>query len=178
MTTPVLDLREVIRFRVDGKARPQGSKTLNRGGGSFREACDDLPAWRAAVSYRARLAMAGRTIIEPGTAIHLSAKFFGHHQKSHYSQSKGGGLRPSAPAFRATGYDLDKLVRAIGDAMSGIVYADDRQIAMTVSGKLWSLGPDRVEIVVSVIDPNLAAQPDAPRIRVECPDLFAQEATP
>lgn len=176
MIDPVVALREVVSFRVDGKARPQGSKTMNAGGRGFREACDDLPAWRASVSYRARQAMAGRPIIEPGQAVHLRVAFLGHYSKQHYSTKQGGGLRPSAPLYRATGYDLDKLVRAIGDAMSGIVYADDRQIAMCVSGKLWSLGPDRCVVVVSVIEPNLASAPLAPAIRVDTPDLFAQEA--
>ena len=52
-------------------------------------------------------------------------------------------LKPSAPRAKATAPDLDKLCRAIGDALtqSGVL-RDDALIAEWVARKQWARKPD------------------------------------
>ena len=49
--------------------------------------------------------------------------------------------------------DADNLAKAITDAMNGIVYADDAQIAELVCKKLYGAEP-RVMVTVNVTDEN------------------------
>jgi len=98
--------------------------------------------WEGAVTTAARKAHGG----EPwpkGIAVHLSVVFFFTRPKSHHPTKAGKPdstrLKPSAPAHptsRASG-DLDKLVRAIGDALSDIVYVDDAQIVSIEAEKVY-----------------------------------------
>lgn len=61
--------------------------------------------------------------------------------------------------------DLDKLVRAIGDGLAGVVFVDDKQIVDLHARKVYTSGarPPSAFIVVEAAD-----LPD-----VETPDLFA-----
>ena len=62
-----------------------------------------------------------------GNAILLSVTFVFARPKSHFRAN--GELKPTAPRH-CTGRigDVSKLVRAVEDAMTGIVYNDDAQI--------------------------------------------------
>jgi len=44
--------------------------------------------------------------------------------------------------------DLDKLQRAIGDSLSGVVIADDKQIAVWQAHKYFTADAERVEIEI------------------------------
>lgn len=61
----------------------------------------------------------------------------------------------SAPKRRRTWPDkkpdLDKLIRAVGDALTGIVYTDDARIVTITASKDYSVTP-RVEIAVYPVD--------------------------
>jgi Holliday junction resolvase RusA-like endonuclease len=45
-------------------------------------------------------------------------------------------------------YDLDKLVRAIGDALEGVCYENDCQIIRTLSEKVWADTRPYVEVAI------------------------------
>ena len=49
------------------------------------------------------------------------------------------GLKPSAPAHNTSGRhgDLSKLVRSTEDALTGVVYDDDRQIVTLAASKRY-----------------------------------------
>jgi len=47
-------------------------------------------------------------------------------------------MRPKKSSLTSPRPDLDKLVRAVGDALSGIAYRDDRQICDIRASKRWS----------------------------------------
>jgi crossover junction endodeoxyribonuclease RusA len=125
-----LGLGDVVAFVVDGTPAPQGSKTVGRssGGASFvREDNPDTEPWRNAVATRARAAMAGRPPL-PGP-LELDVAFMFGRPKSHYRTGRNAGrLKPSAPIYCDKRPDLDKLLRAIGDAITGIVVVDDAAI--------------------------------------------------
>ena len=58
--------------------------------------------------------------------------------QSHYRSGRHADeLRPSAPRYHTGPPDLDKLQRAIGDALTATVIRDDRQIAVWQTQKLY-----------------------------------------
>ena len=53
------------------------------------------------------------------------------------------------PTTRGTG-DIDKLTRAILDAMTGVVYVDDVQVVQTTELKVWQQDGEQPEVRVKV----------------------------
>jgi len=72
--------------------------------------------------------------------------------KSHYlpanSKRKERELREDAPAYVIGKPDLDKLIRAVGDALTGYAYKDDAQVVQVVAHKRWGEAA-RTHITVS-----------------------------
>ena len=124
----------MIEFTVPGLAAPQGSKRavrLRNGRTVLLESSARVRPYRAVFALAARQAWT-----EPPAmgvvAVELLFRFL--RPKSHYTST--GALRLSAP--RAPGRpDLDKLCRAALDAMTGVVYADDSQVAILSACKEW-----------------------------------------
>ena len=71
-------------------------------------------------------------------AFAVSCEFRFMRPKSHYSTKGNGKLRPSAPRYKTTKSDTDKLIRSIGDSIqqSGLV-RDDSQIIKWVASKRY-----------------------------------------
>lgn len=119
----------MISFKVEGIPRPQGSKR-HVGGGRMIESSKHVAAWREWVRMRAAEAMAGRA---PFTGpVSVEAVFWFVRPKSHF---KGTSVRESAPLLPASRPDVDKLLRASLDAMTGIVFVDDSQVCMLLGCK-------------------------------------------
>lgn len=61
--------------------------------------------------------------------------------KNHYlpanSRRKERELREDAPTYVTGKPDLDKLIRAVGDALTGYAYKDDAQVVQVVAHKRW-----------------------------------------
>jgi Holliday junction resolvase RusA-like endonuclease len=121
---------------VAGDPVPQGSMVRSRWG--VRSAnSSQLRPWRDLVAWHARQATAGRMILGP---CELDVSFLFRRPKGHYrSGSRAGELRDSAPGHKSTAPDLDKLVRAVCDALTvaGAV-RDDSQIALLRASKSWA----------------------------------------
>ena len=116
----------MLQVFVPGVARPQGSKNAYQRGKRIVlvESNKELPVWRAAVQDALESANAS---CEPMTgAISLTCIFFMPKPKS---------VKRSLPTVAP---DLDKLVRAIGDACtkSGVI-EDDSQICEIVAHKVY-----------------------------------------
>lgn len=118
--------KNAVKFTVQGVARPQGSKNAYRRGGRIMlvESCKTLPAWRKSVSWYAQQAMQGREMFTG--AVLLYARFHFQRPKSHYTKKRN--LRKGIRRRMTARPDLSKLVRAIEDSMTKIVYKDDSQI--------------------------------------------------
>jgi crossover junction endodeoxyribonuclease RusA len=124
-----------IEFFVPGKPAQQGSKR-HVGRGIMVESNPRLKDWRASVALAGRIAMTDDAPVkEP---VHIVLEFVFSRPNSHFTKK---GLRPDAPAVFTNAPDLDKLVRAIGDALTGIVWNDDRQIWQVVAKKLYGDKP-------------------------------------
>lgn len=125
----------MIEFIVHGEPAPQGSK--NQWGA---EANPRTKPWRAAVSAAAADAMIVATDhadvavdsrrLPLADAVQVRVKFVFTRPKSHYGTGKNADvLKGSAPEYVTRAPDVDKLARAVLDALTGIVFRDDAQVA-------------------------------------------------
>lgn len=148
---------ESLKFTVPGKPVPQGSmkafavrskagytgKTIVTHGN-----VNALSAYRDDIRMYAMRAMRTARMPEPYRgAVELFAAFYFKRPKSHLKSN--GTHKASAPIFHTQTPDLDKLLRSVGDALTGTVIVDDKQIAFynQNTGKYWS-DCDGTDIVI------------------------------
>lgn len=128
-----------ITFFVPGKCCQQGSKR-HLGNGVMVETNKNLKPWRQLVSLTAAETMNGREPLR--VPAHVSITFVFSRPKSHFRTGKNADqLRPDAPDYMASAPDLDKLIRAIGDSLTGICLHDDRLIASVSAVKRFGGNP-------------------------------------
>lgn len=132
-------LKTVLAFTVYGTAQPQGSIRAFMPKGSKRPVLtsdnSNLKPWRQEVAWAAKYAARGWKLIDRPLAVGLKATFY------FVRPQRGKGL------YKSTKPDSDKLFRALGDALTGIVYRDDAQISDARVLKLFADTP-RVEVEV------------------------------
>lgn len=122
-------------FFVPGEAAPGGSKR-HIGGGRMIDACKRNAPWRAVVALAARQHYHGEPVRVP---LRLTIAFTISRPKGHYRTGKHAGqLRPDAPAYPCKKPDTTKLVRALEDALTGIVWHDDVYVVRQVASKDWT----------------------------------------
>lgn len=138
-----------IAFTVLGEPAPQGSKVRVHARG-LREANPATAPWRATVASAALEAMdVEPTLIGP---LELRATFVFHRPAAHFGTGRNAGtLKTSAPAYRSKTPDIDKLLRAIGDALTGIVWRDDAQVVIVHAEKHYG-SPPCAHIVVEELE--------------------------
>lgn len=111
----------VLSFRTRDLPRPQGSKRpvgRRKNGSTILVEESDVKPWRQAVRSDAREAMRGA----PPWAVPVCADLtFVMPRPKSGPRSAPGGPYDSAP-------DVDKLCRAVLDALSGVAYDDDRRV--------------------------------------------------
>lgn len=142
-----------ISFSVPGIPQPRGSKRAmpNRAGGRplMVDTNSKSKPWMAAVSSAASEAMNGRELMDG--PLRLIVTFLFPRPKSHYGTGRNATkLKLGAPYFHSSKPDCDKLLRAIGDAMTGIVYRDDAQLCDVASAKCYG-SEAGVSILISLI---------------------------
>ena len=122
-------------FSATGIPRPQGSK--NQFGG---ESCPDVKPWR--YDIKCACLDARPEGWDKTTRIGLSAVFTFKRPKKHFDRR--GNLREDAPYYVvARKGDLDKLARALCDALTGAAYDDDDQVVnLTVAKRYVEPGAD------------------------------------
>jgi crossover junction endodeoxyribonuclease RusA len=126
-----------VDFVVLGEPQPQGSKTVVQQRGRRPRVIEDNPdtaPWRERVERAAREAMAGRPLRDG--PLRLTATFVFRRPATHYGTGRNSGLlKPSAPIYVRTRPDVDKLVRAVGDALAGTVCRDDARVVIVHAEK-------------------------------------------
>ena len=141
-------------FVVPGEAAPQGSKTarVGRNGRAYVvESSARVKPWRESVAWHA--ARTGVTFGR-GVPVAMSVVFERRRPKSHYGSGRNADrLRPAAPPHPSSIPDLDKLLRALFDALtaSGIVH-DDAQIVRVYAQKSWAPAAARTVVAINEID--------------------------
>ena len=122
-----------VSFTVHGKAQPAGSKTagVTKSGRTFvRDSARRSAPWKREVAQAAGEAMQGGPLLEG--PLRLGVVFAVPRPKGHYGAR---GLKPSAPEHPTVRPDVTKLVRAVEDAMTGVVWRDDAQVVWQVAWK-------------------------------------------
>ena len=124
---------DVIRFFVEGVPMPQGSKA-HVGKGVMIESADrktntrrtgGLKRWRQAVYIEARQAIKSGQFFSDEDPVAMSLIF---------SLPKPKSVKQMLP-FRKP--DVDKLARAVCDALSGTLYKDDARIVRLIASKRY-----------------------------------------
>jgi Holliday junction resolvase RusA-like endonuclease len=143
---------------VPGKAVPQGSKHAFISKSTGRPMVKDndvrLPQWRMKVTAHAIEQQAEYMHTRPGLvlpiteAVGIKVDFVIERPKNHYGSGRNAAvLTPRAPRYPATMPDIDKLLRAIFDALTDAqVWKDDGQVVWVQTSKhyvdaTWPDGP-------------------------------------
>jgi crossover junction endodeoxyribonuclease RusA len=118
-----------IAFTVPGKPAPQGSKR-HVGRGIMVESSKELGPWRERVALAAHNAMLAQPLLSG--AITLTLDFV-------MPRPKSAPKRSTPPAVKRP--DVDKLARAILDAITDVIIADDSQVVdLRATKRLADLG--------------------------------------
>lgn len=105
-----------IVFRVPGRPAPQGSKR-HVGRGILVESSREVGPWRERVALAAHGAMDGRSLISEAVTVELGFVM---------PRPKSAPKRSTPPASKRP--DIDKLARAVLDALTNTMLADDALI--------------------------------------------------
>jgi Holliday junction resolvase RusA-like endonuclease len=149
----LLETPEVVwTVTVEGHAMPGGSKKGFVDPRTERvvvvEDSKNKP-WKRAVASEGKRVRLDAPILEGALAVVCT--FARPRPKSHYGVR---GLLPSAPAFPVTRPDVLKLMRAVEDALTGVLWVDDSQIVDEHLVKRWAaLGePERMLLTVTALE--------------------------
>lgn len=161
---------------VYGRPQPAGSKRafVNRRTGRAHvvDAAKGSAPWKQEVAGTALEACGGVPPLLDGPLI-LDVKFYLARPRGHYRTGRNAHLlRDAAPGHPATRPDTTKLLRAVEDALTGIVWTDDSLIVYQIASKHYGL-PERVEIRVDRVSPPIAGcelgAVDAPQLALGAP---------
>ncbi|MBC3186381.1 RusA family crossover junction endodeoxyribonuclease [Corynebacterium sp. zg-331] len=110
-----------IKLFVPGLPAPQGSKR-HVGGGRLVESSKNVKSWRSTIARTAR-----EHITQPLEGpIELHVDF-------HMPRPKNWGCKRNDPMIQRP--DLDKLLRAVDDALTGVAFRDDSQVTRLIGHK-------------------------------------------
>lgn len=130
-----------LTLEVFGLPVPQGSKqafVVGKRAVVTERGQATLKPWRSSI------AAAAAELVEEPLAGPLSIRlaFTLPRPKSHYrTGARAGELRDTAPKWVETRPDIDKLARAVLDALTGVAYRDDGQISELAANKAFGARP-------------------------------------
>jgi Holliday junction resolvase RusA-like endonuclease len=138
-----------IELFVPGIPKPGGSKraffTPKTRKAVVVDACDKNRDWRAAVAATAHEAMKGKELLRG--PLDVGFHFYMPRPKGHYNKH---GVKESAPRWHSTRPDATKLVRSTEDALTGIVWLDDAQVAIQRATKSYSMTPGAGVVITEI----------------------------
>lgn len=139
-TAPGEGVSRRVAFFVPGKPVPKGDHTVRQTKGGFpvirdRNATKAVP-WRALAVLAARSALAERPIFD--CAVRVAATVLRIRPRCHFFSGKRADvMRPDAPAYPEMSPDLDKVSRALGDALEGVLWTNDSRITTWRICRRW-----------------------------------------
>jgi Holliday junction resolvase RusA-like endonuclease len=153
---------------VYGRPQPAGSKRafVNRRTGRAHvvDAAKGSAPWKQEVAGAALKACNGEPLLLDGPVI-LDVRFYLSRPRGHFRTGRNAHLlRDAAPDYPTTKPDTTKLLRAVEDALTGIVWTDDSRVVYQIASKHYG-NPERAEIRVDRAPKPIAtatpAEPDA-----------------
>jgi len=150
-----------MNITVPGDPITQGSMRSFARGGRAIVTHDKGPAlnhWRSRVTLEARRAWGRAAPLDGPVAVTLVFRLA--RPKSHYGTGRNADkLRPSAPALPHTGLDLDKLARAINDALTQArVWTDDSRVCTMTTHKTYAGPGEQAGVDVTVEPMSVTSQ--------------------
>lgn len=136
-----------LEFAVLGEARPGGSKRafVVRGRAVVTDDAGKTgKAWRRDVQLAALEAMRAAGLEGQLLAGPLAVRIT-------FYRRRPSRPKPGARDYPITRPDVLKLARAVEDALTGVVWADDAQVVAEGLGKLYG-APERAEISISEVE--------------------------
>lgn len=152
-----------LEITVHGIPVPQGSKTYLGHGRMVEAGGQKLKNWRHDVTRAAQQAHTEHgAFIGP---IYVEIDFYLPRPRSHYGTGRNADkVRDSSPAYPSSRPDLDKLIRAVDDALTASgIWVDDAQVVGLYARKLYA-NPDRepgADIVIAPLYRTVGAASSA-----------------
>ena len=147
-------MNKKFSFRVGGKAVTQGSKRLVRTRGPNPKTIMLDYNHEALALWRAEVRLWASQYVEAPTERPVRLKLFFFRARPQHHFNTKNGLKDSAPVWPISknSGDVDKLARAILDALTGTVYVDDSQVVRLTVGKYFASfdEPEGVEVEVEI----------------------------
>ncbi len=152
----------IAEFTVVGTPVPQGSARAFAGKGKAagrafltNDPTGSISKWRGDIKGAFERGLPEPDDFEPvDHAVSMRLAFRIARQKSHFLPITRSRLAPElrldAPEWVVGGADLDKLVRAVLDALTGVVYVDDCQVVVIGATKQFGDRPG-VDVRVSAL---------------------------
>lgn len=122
----------MISFFAEGRPVPQGSMKFIKPGVMIHARSAELASWRATIAYRAK--EAGCHPIDSPICIKLR-----------FQMPRPKTVKRTYPTVAP---DVDKLIRAVLDGLTGVAYVDDAQVVRIVAEKVYG-SPIGVHIEVN-----------------------------
>ena len=158
-------MKQTIAFIVHCDPKPQGSKLSHaiygrdgkpvmKNGRVITVTRNDNPdvlSWRGAVADAARHVYDGPLLTGP---IKLTVLFYRPRPKGHFGSGRNANnIKESAPAYPTTKPDSTKLLRAVEDALTNVVWKDDSQIVKHDVEKNWGAS-EQTHVIVETLSPE------------------------
>lgn len=125
------DSQTTLAFFVPGEVATQGSKR-HLGNGIMVESSKKLPGWRSDIRGTALTAIENSswTTTPKTTPVKAELQFYLARPKGHYRTGRNAHLlKDNAPPRPIQRFDIDKLARAVLDALTSAgVWTDDDQV--------------------------------------------------
>lgn len=161
-----------LTFTVYGHPEPAGSKKAYVPKGWTRAVVTDAnpnaKAWKQEIATTAQ-AVFNRQHGPTGLTEHVELlarpfmvdlTFYLARPKGHYGTGRNAGvLKPSAPRYPAVKPDIDKLSRAVLDALTRVLWRDDAQVVQKFASKVYGT-PECVIVTVCPLNPNTEVEPE------------------
>lgn len=139
-----------VDFFVPGVPRPKGSMRSvvhpKTGKVITMHSSKTTVTWQAAVCMAAAQHWQGAPS-ERAVSLILALTF--QRPKTHYGTGRNSGrLKDSAPKYMLSEPDADKCQRAVFDALTSVVYRDDKQVVHVSATKMYGENPG-VHVTIS-----------------------------
>lgn len=149
------ELVDTLDFSVFGVPQPAGSKRafVNRKTGQaiITDANTNARPWKQEVAGAARAALGDARPAWFRDAVEVTLTFVLSRPKGHYGSGRNAGVvLPSAPPYPVTKPDIDKLSRAVLDALTSVAWHDDAQVVTKIAIKRYGT-PTRCDVRVAPV---------------------------